>query len=108
MDVTVQRYFVLQKREPMEVYNLKSWQSWMKTSTLRVASTELKDGTLISTAFIGRCLPTESVKLFETAIYFHPNYHGQFWRWESWDEAVRGHQIVVNDLIRPSLKVTGR
>jgi hypothetical protein len=59
----------------------------------RVAETTVGDA-WISTVFLGISASAKP-RLFETMIFDHPGWEGFQWRYATYEEAVKGHELIV-------------
>ncbi len=79
--------------------NSEEWIKWMKSSDRTVALEKVTDDVEVSTVFLGIDHSTfeNKLELFETMI-FGGDHHGDYWRYETWEEAKEGHEKIVKAL----------
>ena len=92
-------HYILKGKEVVPA-ELLEWAMWFETADRKVAETELANGLLVSTVFLGADHQFgEGVPLlFETMVFpGGGNLDEQDCdRYSTWDEAVAGHEEMVN------------
>lgn len=91
--------------EPVPCSDLFEWAAWLEGADRNVAKTELEDGTLVSTVFLGmdHGFAGSTPLLYETMIFpdmkkaegerrFHESYCA---RYATKAEALAGHELAV-------------
>lgn len=88
--------YILQGHDPIQINELSDWAQWFETADRVVAKTILNNVT-ISTVFLGldHSWGTGLPVLFETLV-FGGEMDGEMNRYSTWDEAVAGHNRMVN------------
>lgn len=91
-------YYILDGKKLVEV-ETSGWVTWFETANRRVKYTVLSHGVQISTVFLGlnHQWGNGPPLLFETIIFGGKHSEDQ-WRYSTWDEAVAGHDAVVDKL----------
>jgi hypothetical protein len=90
-------YFILENRKPLQVHDYNEWKQWLETAKREVKRTELPNGIIIATEFIGQaeCLDeTKPPLLFETMIRGGIS-DGIVQQYTSWEHAEEGHEKAV-------------
>jgi hypothetical protein len=90
------RYILDNSHRPVPCEDLRTWARWMETADRVVAKTTVREGLDVSTVFLGldhRFGPGTPL-LFETMV-FRDGDGGDEERYATWDEAVAGHQRLV-------------
>jgi hypothetical protein len=91
------RYILDDQHRAIEEPDLMTWVQWFENDKRRVAWDEI-DGVKVSTVFLGldHNFGANSVPiLFETMVFGGP-MDGEADRYATWDEAVAGHQAMVD------------
>jgi hypothetical protein len=90
------QYYILENKVPQPVTDLDEWNEWMAKNKKNVKRTELPDGVIISTDFLG--ISTNNPKfypdVFETMIKGgeHDEYQE---RYSTWEDAEIGHDKAI-------------
>ena len=90
-------YYRLENRKPLQVHDYNEWKQWLETANREVKRTELSNGIIITTAFIGQAECVDETKpplLFETMIRGGIN-DGLVQQYISWEQAEDGHEKAV-------------
>jgi len=77
---------------------LLEWAKWFETADMRVAKTTLKDGTWVSTVFLGidHNFGGGQPLLFETMVFSEKGMGElDLDRYSTWEEAEKGHKKMV-------------
>lgn len=85
-------FYVLRDRRP-ERATRDEWRVFTRSGGAQVAETDLGD-VCVSTRFTGVAGPAPHPLLFETLVYDGP-FDGTRARYATWDEAVAGHDAMV-------------
>ena len=91
-------YYRLENRKPLQVHDYNEWKQWLETANREVKRTELPNGIIIATAFIGQaeCLDeTKPPLLFETMIRGGIN-DGIVQQYTSWNKQKKDTQKLCN------------
>ncbi|MBI4209522.1 MAG: hypothetical protein HY538_07445 [Deltaproteobacteria bacterium] len=91
--------YVLKGKKVKPCQNLSQWLEFLG-SERHLQKTKIGN-TLISTVFVG-ISQEETPLLFETTV-FDGNLTLQSQKWETWDEAITGHQRAVQEIRMSSL-----
>ena len=97
--------YILDGTTPVLEPDLLAWARWYATADRVVEQTEIAEGILVSTVFLGidHQLPwlTGQPVLFETMVFGGPpSIHQRCWRYRTWQEAEQGHARVCAVLRR--------
>lgn len=88
-------FFILLDKKPVKVLSPIEWDKWISRRENNLVKQTCIGDVLVSTAFTGIARTgSDKTYLFETIVYNGP-YHGTYWPYETYDEAVRGHESVV-------------
>ena len=90
-------YYILKGRKPLKVDDHKQWKQWLETANRKVRRTELSNGVIIATEFIGQAECIDDTKpplLFETMIR-GGIYDGTVQQFTTWEHAEEGHEKAV-------------
>jgi len=90
-------YYKLENKKPVQVKNHKQWKEWLETANREVKRSELPNGIIVTTEFIGQaeCLDeTKPPLLFETMIRGGIN-DGMRQEFLTWQDAEEGHEKVL-------------
>lgn len=92
------RFYVLRGTRPVRATPSEFDDFFEHTQNRRLALTKVNTVT-ISTVFLGvdQC-PKRSGLLFESALLIEKKAEG-LWRYRSWEEAIDGHNSIVNQVI---------
>lgn len=99
-------HYILDGKEPVEVPDVLTWAHWFETADRVVKQTTLSQGVRVSTVFLGldhRFIGGGPPLLFETMV-FGSKRDGAQWRYSTWDEAVTGHDTMVDRIDNRPLK----
>lgn len=92
---------------PIRVDDVLEWGEWMQTHSRRVRLTKLPGFRRLSTIFLGldHRFGEGDPLLFETMLLQSSGRDDACERYETWDEALSGHQLMLNQYARfiPSL-----
>ena len=94
------KHYILQDREPIEEPNLLTWARWYEMTDRTIKETTLSQEVRVLTVFLGfdyRFGRGGPPLLFETVV-FGGEHNGKQRCYSAWDEAVAGHDAVVNEL----------
>jgi hypothetical protein len=97
----VQPYYILdENRNAVPADSIEEWGRWFEGANRRVRGAQIEAGALkivVSTVFLGIDHGWGgSVLLFETMVFGEvEGYEEECWRYGTWDEAVEGHEKVV-------------
>ena|SRR6266542_629381 len=98
------RLFVLDEvRKPVAVGTFEEWGTWLQEhkKDMMVAATELDDGTIILTAFLGHStLFSDDVNnpyTFHTKVV-GGQFHDREIYYTSWESAEKGHHLMVSNI----------
>jgi len=88
--------YILDGHRAVSCPDLETWGRWLETADRVVAQTTVRDGVDVSTVFIGldHQFGNGSPLLFETMVFRHGDGQDTD-RYSTWDEAVNGHQRMV-------------
>lgn len=91
------RFYILDGKKPVPVYNVVDWASWFENADRKVALDTI-DGRTISTVFLGLDHSFHSSRplLFETMIFSADRLDEYQERYATWQEAEQGHQRAVD------------
>lgn len=96
-------YYILdENHNPVPVSSFEEYSSWVNELNDKVAKTEFKDGTYISTMFLGfnhNIFGEGKPILFEIMLFPRGRICGYTRRYTSWEAAERGHKEVVADWV---------
>lgn len=109
------RWILDEHHKPVPLGDEQAWKAWMESRNQRVSysllnlRTEPRPGNklldfekiIVSTLFVGKDnsnVPGAPPQIFETMVIGGP-HRSESWRWSTWEEAERGHRIVV-DLLK--------
>ncbi len=90
-------YYILENRKPVQVEDYEQWKRWLETANREVKRTELPNGIIIATEFIGQAECIDETKpplLFETMIR-GGIYNGTVLQYTTWEQAEEGHQKAI-------------
>lgn len=99
--------YILEGKNVVQTEDTLAWAKWMEEADRRVARTELKNGLVVSTVFLGIDHSFSSKGepiLFETMVFnnkgkdkngFIHDWLDYQERYHTWDEAENGHKIAV-------------
>jgi len=90
-------YYILVGRDVIPAISVMTWVRWFNEADRTVARTDLGYA-LVSTVFLGldhNILGEGPPKLFETLVFGGP-LDGEMVRYSTWDEAVEGHDAMLN------------
>lgn len=92
-------YYILDGKEPVKVSDVITWATWFETASRKVKHTILSQGVEVSTVFLGldHQWGEGPPLLFETMVFGGKHDQDQ-WRYPTWDEAIEGHDGVVDKL----------
>jgi len=90
-------FYILEGKKPKQVESLIEWSEWYSKSNHLVKRTELPDGVIISTIFLGqdtRISKAFPPILFETMIQggLHDMYVEKY---STWEDAEKGHEKAI-------------
>lgn len=91
-------YAILKGKEIVLEPNVRKWAEWFEDDARRVARTELPDGTLISTVFLGLDHGFGGEPAwFETMVFTKESQWSEvdMARYATYDEAEKGHEAMV-------------
>src|SRR5215217_4301245 len=91
-------YYILENNKPLQVDDYEQWKQWLETANREVQRTELPNGIIIATEFIGQAECLDELKpplLFETMIRGGIN-NGLVQQYTSWEQAEEGHSKAVH------------
>jgi len=94
-------HYILDENNQPQPVDLMTWARYFETADRHVANTELKNGTRVSTVFLGLDHNfTQSGRpiLFETMI-FGGERDQDMMRYATWSEAMCGHIDIVDELL---------
>ena len=93
-------YYILDGKEPIEVSDITAWAVQFEMADRIVKQTPLHHDVVVSTIFLGldHQWGDGPPLLFETRIFGGKHDQDQ-WPYSTWDEAVAGHNKVVDELI---------
>lgn len=100
-------FFVMNSHhQVMRTPTVQYWIKWMGNahSSIIVGRTEIDSSIYVSTVFLGmgNSHNGSTPKMFETMIFGGPRDQEQS-RFQTWDEAVKGHDAVVKSLVEELL-----
>lgn len=92
-------YYILDGHKIVKA-ELLEWAEWFETADRRVARTEMPDGKVISTVFLGLnyAMPWQKAELFETMVF---DANGKAldgentYRYATWEAAEAGHARAI-------------
>ena len=87
-------YYILVHKKPLRVYNNKELRHWLQSANREVERTELPNGIIVVTEFLGQaeCIDeNKSPLLFETMIRGGIN-DGMIQQYATWEDAKEGHK----------------
>jgi hypothetical protein len=90
-------YYKLENKKPVQVENHKQWKEWLETASREVKRSELPNGIIVTTEFIGQaeCIDeSKAALLFETMIR-GGIYDGMIQQYPTWELAEEGHHKVL-------------
>jgi hypothetical protein len=90
-------YYILENKKPVRVKSREEWKRWVEKANRQVDRTELENGVIIVTAFLGEaeCLDESTAPLlFETMISGGIN-NGLIQQYTTWEQALEGHKKAV-------------
>jgi hypothetical protein len=90
-------YYILENRKPLQVHDYNEWKQWLETGNREVSRTELPNGVIVATEFIGQAECPDKSKpplIFETMIRGGIN-DGIVQQYTLWEEAEEGHAKAV-------------
>jgi hypothetical protein len=92
--------YILNGHEPVEEPDLFKWGMWMETADRQVRDT-FRDDVRVSTVFLGldHSFWDGPPILFETMVFINGS-GDEMERYSTWDEAVRGHENMVNKIFK--------
>ena len=90
------RYILDNSHRAVACEDLPTWAKWFETADRIVAKTTVRDGLDVSTVFLGldHAFGDGPPLLFETMV-FHDGDGREQDRYSTWDEAMAGHQRMV-------------
>lgn len=88
--------YILKEHEAVQEPSLLKWGSWFETADRIVAKDKIGD-VLVSTVFLGldHSFGSGPPLIFETMV-FGGEHNEDMDRYSTWDEAVRGHNNILN------------
>jgi hypothetical protein len=90
-------FYILEGKKPKQVESLIEWAEWSSKNNRQVKRTELPDGVIVSTIFIGqdtRISKAFPPILFETMI--RGGKHDMYIeKYSTWEEAEKGHEKAI-------------
>jgi hypothetical protein len=92
--------YILEGKQPKQIENLFEWARWFEKANRVVEKTEIGD-VKISTVFLGldHQYGEGQPLLFETMIF--GGKHDQYQeRYSTWDDAVNGHRVACDMVIK--------
>lgn len=92
--------------EPVPVHSLREWARWFETADRNVMRTELIDGSVVSTVFLGIDHGWSSSGppvLFETALFADDGDVNVCGRYCTWAEAEAGHREWLERCVPPDM-----
>lgn len=95
--------YVLENREPRPEPDLITWAKWFEVPQNRIVAQTVVCCQEVSKVFIGidhRFFDEGPPVLFETMVFGKGPHEGEQRRYSTWDEAVTGHEAVVEHLRR--------
>lgn len=95
--------YILVGHEPVEEPDLFKWAEWMENADRHVRET-FRDDVRVSTVFLGldmSFLGDGPPVLFETMVFINGS-GDEMERYSTWDEAVEGHQRMVDQVFKPT------
>lgn len=89
--------YILKGTEPICEPDYSKWEEWFSTHNRVIKKTEVAPGVEVSTVFLGKdhSFGEEKPILFETIVFGGLRDEEQE-RYSTWNEAVAGHQMIVN------------
>jgi hypothetical protein len=90
------KHYTLDGKTPLAATEFAEWALWFETANRRVAFTQSKNVS-VSTVFLGTdqaLLPGDPPVLFETKVFGGAS-DGEVRRYNTWEDAERGHRAVV-------------
>jgi hypothetical protein len=90
-------HYILVGTEPKQEGDLLVWSEWMSSNNTRVGYTEIRQGVMVSTVFLGidHQFGEGPPVVFETMI-FGGRHDGYQDRYATWDRAIEGHKLAVD------------
>ncbi len=94
--------YILNGHEAVLCTDLAEWGTWFETANRKVAETEIPDGRVVSTVFLGldHNFGDGPPILFETMVFPADGSMLEEYceRYTTWEEAEAGHEAVVRKL----------
>jgi hypothetical protein len=94
--------YILNGHEPVEEPDLMKWGAWMQKADRQVRDT-FRDSVRVSTVFLGidhNFWDWDGPPLlFETMVFINGS-GDEMERYSTWDEALRGHENMVNKIFK--------
>lgn len=93
------KFILDENKEVVEVGSVTDWAEWFEKHDRTVAKTDF-DGFVLSTVFLGvdHSFGEGPPVLFES-LFFGGKYDGLMWRYETYEQAVKGHNILVEKVL---------
>ncbi len=100
-------YYILKDKKPVEVEDVIKWSKWFEGKERIVRQDTLENKVFVSTVFLGIGLMLEGGKplLFETMIFWNKEVYQE--RYNTWDEAVEGHEAALRFVGKVGLEKKG-
>ncbi len=99
--------YILEGKEPKEIHDILQWGKWFEENTKDriVGKTDITDDIKVSTVFLGidHNYGDGPPLLFETMV-FGGEDDQELFRYSTWDEAEKGHQMAV-EVQKKSIKL---